>query len=289
MKNEDDIDNLRNLYIKGCSVNKHNIPLKIITVCTDESNEQLNNWENSVINHNYDYEILGLGEKWGGWTWRTKKYIEELEKASHYVYCLTDATDLFFVDGPDKLLDCFLSYDTNILIGGENTCCTGEAKLNPIKKYDILEKMSRLETRSRYKYPNGGFVMGYREDLLKLLYKNKDYFDDQEGYLMMWIKDQNEFTIDIDVRCVGNIVMDYKFFSEEKERDESKSWTMIDGKLVNLFTKTAPPVLHFPGGNIGLYNEIGYQLFGSSFYPAKQSVFTSIKKSWSNVIKSNIV
>ena len=272
-----------------CSVNKYGIPLKIITVCTDQNNEQLNNWENSVVDNRYDYEILGLGEKWGGWSWRTKKYIEELERETHHIYCLTDATDLFFVDGPDKLLDSFLSYNTNILIGGENTCCTGEAKLNLIKRKNIMDIMDDIEQRSRYKYPNGGFVMGYREDLLDLLYKNKDYFDDQEGYLMMWIKSGGkEFTIDIGVRCVGNIGLNYSHFGNKNERDESKSWTIIDGKVVNMFTKTAPPVLHFPGGNIGMYNYLGYELFGDSFYPAKQSIYTSIKKSWGNVIKSNI-
>ena len=41
MKNDDNIYDDITKYKDTCSVNKHNIPLKIITVCTDENNEQL--------------------------------------------------------------------------------------------------------------------------------------------------------------------------------------------------------------------------------------------------------
>ena len=44
--------------------------MKTVTVATD-CIQALENWEYSVKENNHSYKILGIGQKWKGWSWRS--------------------------------------------------------------------------------------------------------------------------------------------------------------------------------------------------------------------------
>lgn len=226
-----------------------NIKILALTVNTQYSNN-LEIWKRSAERYGYNYKILGLGEKWRGWKWRTKKYIEALKFYNKIeIFILCDSDDLYFTGPRSEFLEKFLDFNSEIVIGTEEFCCTGNAsrgekKETTRKLYEILERKN-INTNSFS--INGGCLCGYREDLLKLLNKNKDAEDDQYGYISLYIKDQNLFTPDYYQKLLGthlnrNII--------EKPIDD---WEIRKGRIYNKITKTYPLVMHFPGGRFNNY------------------------------------
>lgn len=175
--------------------------LLVLSVCTDES-PGLTNFENSLKQNGYNYEILGKGEKWGGWDYRTKKYLSKLKTLDpELIVVLWDATDMLFVQHKDVLLQKFLNgYDGKVVIGAESNCCTG-------KYTGDLVLLNTFNTNiGRYRFPNGGWVVGRAKDLIFVLNKIKKEKDDQAGYLDLLIEKSDILVLDSENYFVSNIL-----------------------------------------------------------------------------------
>lgn len=261
--------------------------LHVITLSTDDRGP-IENWEFTAKLHGYDYTILGRGEKWQGWPWRTKKYLERvLELPEGTLVLLCDGNDIIFARGPAELIRAYDLYETDLLFGGEPTCCTG--------KYGIMGGISGLSNRdyaiktiverepaTRWCFPNAGCIMGTRERIIQILEENKDEPDDQAGYLGKYLSNPSYLKVDFFSRVVGNVnAINYFFCVECDMFDDSHKYELqfwepvrnlsISNHLVyrNKLTGEIPCILHFPGKNILLYNVMGHRMFKAEFKMVK--------------------
>lgn len=277
----------------GDNLSEKKWKIKLFTVCTDES-DGLENWKLSANLMGYDWKVIGLGEKWGGWKWRTKKYIEEISKVEEEcLIILTDGTDVIFTRHQNNMIQAFREYDSNVVIGAEHQCCTSWPRWNFSVKQKILEFARRKNPEVRPIVPNGGFVMGFKSDVLQTLCSNIEQEDDQHGYLVQYLTVQSNFKLDIYSRCVANIVYDISLFdSKDDERQESEIYKFDGKKFVSKETQNSPCAMHFPGGNIEAYNFFGEFLFKDAFKKVTKNrrTFTdTIKKSWALEIKRKLI
>ena len=264
--------------------------IKVFTVCTDPSNG-LENWKLSCQKFGYDFEVIGMGEKWGGWTWRTEMYINRiLEVEENCIIILTDGTDFFFTRPVNEMLFAFRNYNSNVVIGAEHQCCTSWPRWNFTVKQEIVDFARNKNPEVRPIVPNGGFVIGFRDEILQTLCSNISQEDDQHGYLVQYLTGTNNFKLDIYSRCVANIVYDISLFdSEDDETIESENYKFDGKKFVSLRTQESPCAMHFPGGNLEAYNFFGTKIFGRNFKTVsknRKSFTDTIKKSWALQIKS---
>ena len=267
--------------------------IKILSVCTDES-PLLENWKMSLDIQGYDFNVLGIGEKWGGWPWRTRQYIKALsEHPIEQLFVLTDATDLFFIAPPNELLMSFKTYRADVVVGAEHQCCTGWPRWNGSIKEQIVVHAKNRNPHTRYIVPNGGFIMGWRTPLLNALCANLQEEDDQHGYLVNWLEHPNVFKLDIYARLVANIVDDLPFNNnEDDERIETDFFEIINGRVTSTDTKSWPVALHFAGANSEAYNAFGKAIYGLNFSEMKQKHYgikETLKKSWTHDMKQSLI
>jgi len=275
--------------------------VKVFGVCTDRG-PLLDNWTNSLKKNGYDHTVIGMGKKWGGWSWRTKQYIEALSRESEEkLFVLTDANDLFFIAPPNELVYNFRTYNSDVVIGGEHNAFTGAYRKNLSLKADVIEFAKSRNTSTRYLVPNGGFVMGFRTPLLNLLCGNVKEEDDQEGYLHNWLEHPESIKIDIYARLIANIVYDLPFLSgRDDERIEMDFFEFVSVPSSNYGepnrlrvrsteTQACPCAMHFPGKNAEAYNYYGKTLYPNYFNEMVHPEFSmqaSMKKPWSASLKS---
>lgn len=271
--------------------------VKVLSVCTDEG-ILLDNWKKSLEIQGYDYEVLGLGKKWGGWPWRTKQYIERLaNEPEEKLFVLTDATDLFFIAPPHELIFSFRTYRSDVVIGAEHSPMTGPLRHDFKLKEKVVDFVKTRNPWTRYIVPNGGFVMGFRTPLLNVLCGNLDQEDDQHGYLINWLGHPNDIKLDIYARMVANIVYDVPFFLEDDdERVEMDFFDLYVGtngtRVRSVETKGTPCAMHFPGGNSEAYNYFAEAIYRGEmnlWTKKKKSLTDTIKKSWAQSLKVNLI
>jgi len=285
---------------------RRSIGLRVLSVCTERNHPALVNFRVSLERLGYEYEILGLGERWGGWKWRTKKYLNALEQLRpEALVLLSDCTDVLFVEPPEELERRFKALKVPIAIGGERGLSTGKYRYDLPERRRVRDRYRERKPMSSYRFPNAGLIIGYVAPLLRLLYMNRDAEDDQAGLVELYDMQPNIFYIDTDMRLFGNLVQRAPFFDDDLEVYERAKWRVewtLDiphqsntirecrryARLVNNETNGAPCILHFAGGNWESYNEVGPMLLG----PIHQPVYTTgnehvrliVKKSWTGAL-----
>lgn len=284
--------------------------IRFITVQTNKGDE-LDNWLFTAKSHGYNHHVIGLGEKWGGWTWRTKKYLEYVKTLPETaVPCLLDCNDVYFIRPYTDFLTEWLKYveeGKRLVFGGESTCCTGEFRyyVSPSKRKKAIETVQSYEPDSRWMFPNAGCVIGFRDNIIEMLELSKDAEDDQAAYLKQYLDNKDWLSIDYKHSLFGNInslaffyKMDYAptdYYNAESQyweivkqypEIESGYLSVVPGNeptnmkmLKNKITGGSPPILHFPGKNFVLYNYYGKELYGGEFIVVS---FTDVRKTlWS--------
>jgi len=273
--------------------------VRILAVCTDGRHPGLLNYKIALERLGYRYTILGVGQKWGGWIWRTKQYLEELEKMSDdQLIVLSDATDVLFIEPPALLVKKFLEMKSCIVIGAERGLTTGKYKYDLSARRLMRESYKLREPDRSYRFPNGGLIMGYRIPLIRLLYANRESEDDQAGLVELYNEDQSWFTLDTNCKLFGNLVQRAPFFDEDLEVAEASWWSIVWDvtnintsttnnttnkklRLVNIETGGNPSVLHFAGGNWTWYNKLGPLIIG----PIHQAIYPSGTEAVKQVVK----
>ena len=273
--------------------------INICTVCT-KNQPNLRYWKLSLEKCNFrNVNILGYNEKWGGWKFRTRKYIQYLESLNpKTIVVCCDSNDLYFILDHDILLSRYKEWDNNqhnkncVLVGGEPGCCTGTYTSK--QKSEIKSQLQKLDTKNRYIFPNGGFVMGLAENLLKLYNYLENFADDQQGILQLLLFQNTKtnylkINIDDDLPTIildkqqlfcGNIPSMHKLVATEQEsaifppygggmKNEIQIfWSVNNNEIYNKFTHTTPVVLHFPGAacqGFDYYIEIFNKIHGTNY------------------------
>lgn len=220
--------------------------LKVLSVATCEiKDDEIKNWIRTVEYFGYDYTILGREDKWGGWPYRTRKYLDEIKniEKSYEVVILSDATDLFFCGPAIEAYRKFTREGEDIIIGSEPIIYYNESGRNNV--YEI-EDFFIKKCRSRTCFPNGGFLIGTTRALIKLLEANLDSKDDQAGYMDLLFEKKVQYSLDEKNVFVGNLPNLQTYTQREVS---FWKWDSIKRRYYNPLTMEYPIAFHFPGNN----------------------------------------
>src|ERR1019366_9035955 len=177
----------------------------------------------SLARLGYEYLILGRGEKWGGWKWRTAKYLNILANCTERIVVLSDATDVMFVEPPSELVRKFRKMKVPIVMGGERGLCTGKFKYDLSARKEMVNIYKKRDSFA-YRFPNAGLIIGYTTPLLRLLSMNTEAVDDQAGFVSLHRDTPSLFKIDSETKLFANIVQDAPLFETNNEVDERNMW-----------------------------------------------------------------
>jgi len=227
--------------------------IHVITVATHRTPAFLN-FYSSLIRTNYNennIHILGQGQKFQGWKWRTEQYLNKIKEINDpdalYVFC--DSSDLFFIAGPTLLQKHYEEYKTPVVLSIQKWI--GHISPNSANKL----KETCL-SKHNYCYPNCGFVMGDFLGSIKYLSANLNFIDDEQGagYLLSNLSLNSTLTIDTNISLSATIVQSTSGNIDDWIIKERKVYSDISGKQMC--------VLHFPSFHYHYpYNEYLKQIF----------------------------
>ncbi len=205
--------------------------MHVITIATDENN-WLNNWKSSAQKWGYQYSILGKGLEWKGFSTKIKLIIEFLlERDPEEIIAIVDAYDLLFTGPPAELYEKFISFNFPIVVGGEDVCI-----LN-------CHKHTCKVNNNRYKWVNGGCVIGYTKELISAyefaLQVSPE--DDQIGVAKYMDANPDKIVVDGNQMIVANI----------RSTDELKY--IDNNRFRHTITKQVPVIIHTPF----MYSDLG--------------------------------
>lgn len=242
-----------------------NNQIKLLTVASENiSPGQYQKWEQSARYYGYNYEILGRNDKWISFNTKIKLCYQRLQSIKEQYTVITDCTDLFMCAPSQELYEKLKN--VNLVVGGEWGMFYRKGKYpdNIIKKY--FEDIKKSE----HAFPNGGFVCGRTDQVLKLMEHIIDYEDDQGGYYDIIYEKKLDFNIDYETKFVGNILdygninTKYQFYFNEKQR-----------RYINKKSGEAPIALHFPGKHWNAMKE---------FWNVSQTESDTNEDSWLSLI-----
>jgi len=226
--------------------------IHVITVATHRTPAFLN-FYSSLIRTNYNennIHILGQGQKFQGWKWRTEQYLNKIKEINDpdalYVFC--DSSDLFFIAGPTLLQKHYEEYKTPVIISVYTSYRT-------LFKNDY-EKLTATCVHSPFCYPNGGFVVGSLQGLIDYFELNSEYIDDEQGAARIILENNSKFKLDTETKLTATL-------TQPPFVNYSEYWSIKNGNIKFKANGTSPVALHFPGAQYSyLYNEAL-----SVFYP----------------------
>lgn len=204
-------------------------------------------WLRTAAKYGYTTKTLAMDEEFGGWSWRTQKYLDALRlESDDNLYALVDSSDLYFVRPyfESEFKEAFDQTSSSILVSCEQ--CSPEATM----AYKF-QKIARSKNRTRYIYPNAGSIVGTRRDLIKFLEINLSSPDDQTGIREKFLSGELQYSLDYDFKVSATV---------ELNLDEINRWEFRSGLPYNKEVKNYPFWIHFPGGNVNKYNYFLQQL-----------------------------
>jgi len=249
--------------------------MTVVTVNTDES-IALDNWKLSLTNNGYsEYAILGLGQKWRGFKWRSKMYLKYLRKlkqqyGGNHIVMTCDSTDVLFLQPMNDLVHKFKVLEQTVVVSADDTQLVGQFANGLTRELaaQIIEK--RLGERSssssktnkqgirtcpRYMWVNAGLCIGYVDYVIALYERLKSYEDDQEGLQIEWLADPDLCFIDYHQHLFANLSGMRHIVT--MNRDDLVNDLVFDhehNRYKHRVTKTWPSVVHFPGKITTTYN-----------------------------------
>ena len=124
--------------------------MKFLTLAfANQKNILLTILENSLIKYGYKYRIIGHGLKWENFMTKIRTCYDYIKTVpDNSIICIIDAYDVLACDTPQNLLNKFLSFNKNIVVGAENACGGNCVELTNYLKYNNEDKLN-------YQYANG--------------------------------------------------------------------------------------------------------------------------------------
>ena len=234
--------------------------LHVLTVC-NKAYIGLDNLVHSLKHHKWNPDnihVIGHGEQWGGWQWRTQKYLTKLKELhtsasgddqGDHIYILVDASDVIFTQSPQVFYTQYQElkqkYNQPLIVSAEIPCNLGTAEIKNF--YQNINPSGKL---SEYKYPCHGSMCGDSKSLIHLLTTNLDALDDQDGIQEKYMNGTLKYTIDHDTVLTGtiaplNCVLNFNNYWR---------WNNLDHLYENAQNYNRPVIFHFPGRWPGFYN-----------------------------------
>lgn len=122
--------------------------------------------------HGHDLIILEYGNKWKGFSWRTRKYIEKLKELElcnpNEIVMIIDAYDVLVLADHNEIIEKYNEYKCDVLFSAS---CKKTGQPNYSYVYDIGFKSLRMYFKSKNDYVlNAGSLMGNVKSL-KIVYQ----------------------------------------------------------------------------------------------------------------------
>ena len=234
----------------------------LVLAFANEKNILLSNLEKSLIKYEYNYKIIGEGKKWINFMTKIQSCYDYLKSVKYDIICIIDAYDVLACDYADVLLRKFLRFKTDIVVGAENDC--GDNCV-PLDKY--FEKNDRNE-RGRYQYANGGFYIGYRLAILKMLryILDLEIGDDQIGLGKYFNSHPNNLKLDTEGTLVSNVNI----------RSAYHDTYFVENRVKNIKTNAYPCFVHTPSIQFDFYRRMDY--FGHHLLGKKYKKYDCVTK-----------
>ena len=162
----------------------------------------------SCKRHGKELEVLGFGEKWGGFNHKNRKMVEYLKTLpKNHIVCFVDGYDVLCVRDLKELKDAFVK------IQKETNCKIVVAQDGADPR---VKRLNRLYLKTVYgqcqrRNINSGTYVGYSGDLLEILqniYEENpnDNISDQKLLTSYCKKHESIFHIDTDILFFGVII-----------------------------------------------------------------------------------
>lgn len=228
--------------------------LQLITVMSREvTNYQ--KWQVSAERMGYDYIIMGRDKKWDGWKTKMSGMRDGLLVSDKPYAVLTDATDVFFAGCATELLEQFIEMNIDTVVGGEKYMYYRDGNFS---QKDVKEFFDGIK-KSDQAYPNGGFMMGKRDALIKLMEHNLQHKDDQAACMEGMFTGSIDLHIDYETKVMANLPNYAPFdYSHNMVFDEERC------RYRNKITGNYPCVFHFPGHNDSVMDDFYHHIFSDS-------------------------
>lgn len=117
-------------------------------------------------------DIIGFGQKWKGWAWRTEQIIEYLKKCHILdIVMLIDGFDVLVLASPDEIIQKFRKMNCNVLFSCSHMS-RGQPDNNSFTYSNISFPSVKKYFQSNKNYIlNAGTIMGYSKHLLQLYFQ----------------------------------------------------------------------------------------------------------------------
>lgn len=202
----------------------------------------------------YRLKMIGREEQWTGWPGRTKIVLEELERSEEEFVVLVDATDVFFVRPAEELLREIEEEGLDVpYVGAEMFIGYKDGKYSEDRMVEYYRNLCPTDEP----FPNGGFLIGRRKDLIRIMRENLSQTDDQAGYIDGIYEGRLSMKLDYENRFIGNIPRGIT------DADIERRYFIDDGgRPVSRRSGKAPFALHFSGLNWKYMNRMYVRRYG---------------------------
>jgi len=203
----------------------------------------------SLEKYNYDYEILGIGEKWKGFISKIIAYKNACSKEpKNKIIVCCDSMDVLVCGFSNEVSKKLYNHNfQDKLLFGAEILCTNDYNCTPLKKWWSLNN-HRFDTYQTQRYCNSGVVIGTAEKQYKLwswILEN-NYTDDQKGACEYIETFPNEVDLDVKQEIIANIQI-----------ENFHSYYCRNNRIFYHPEKTKPIFIHTPGFDLHFcYNEI---------------------------------
>ena len=114
-------------------------------------------------------DIIGFGQKWGGWDWTTNKIINYLQKCKMSdIVMLIDGFDVLVLSKPEEIIEKFKKMSCNVLFS-----CSHISRGQPNNDSFTYKNIAFPSVKKYFKSKkdfilNAGTIIGYSKHLLQL-------------------------------------------------------------------------------------------------------------------------
>ena len=159
----------------------------------------------SCKRHGKELEVLGYGEKWGGFNHKNRKMVEYLKTLpSKHIVCFVDGYDVLCVRDLKEMKDAFIQ------IQKETNCkiVVAQDGADPRFKWISRQYLKTAYGQCQRRNINSGTYVGYSGDLLEILQNiyaenTNDKYDDQKLLTGYCKKHEDIFHFDTDSSFFG--------------------------------------------------------------------------------------
>lgn len=211
-------------------------------------------FEHFCQSFNLSYQILGNGKMWRGGDMsagvgggqKINEVLEAIKNMDNRLILLCDTFDLFPLASSKEIIDKFNNLcDKNSVLFSSEVFCWPNSELSE----------SYPETNTKYRYLNSGSIMGYRDNIYRMINNEsiKDNDDDQLFFTLKYLSGDK-------------IVLDHKCEIFQTINGSKDDLVIHKNRVYNKYTNSYPIFIHGNGPSKIFLNHIENYIEPQPFY-----------------------